>query len=160
MSAPRIILCEKSSRWAIALRRALGADAPLLIETRSLAECGRELAARPASLIVVECTVENLEHAALAIADLAGRYPQCRVAGASAPALRPAEPLLREAGAISVVHSPRQARTLSRLAMRHLARAPQPVLSVREAILERLPWSRWEKAPFVSKNTSTNCAPA
>jgi hypothetical protein len=146
MSTARLILCEKSGRWAVALRRALGPEQHVLRQTRSLAECGRELAAAPASLVAIECTSDNLDKAALAINEWATRYPHSRLAAFLDSSLTAAESLLREAGASAVIDSPRQAPALARLALRHLARAPAGDLPFAESIRHRLPWARWAAA--------------
>jgi hypothetical protein len=54
--------------------------------------------------------------------------------------LSPVEPQLRETGAAHVAFSPRDLRGAVRLIRRHLARAPQPALTLEESILARLPW--------------------
>jgi hypothetical protein len=146
MSTARLILCEKSSRWAVALRRTLGPDQHVLRQTRSLAECGRELAAAPASLVAIECTDENLDKAVLAINEWATHYPHARFAAVFDSSLAAAEPLLREAGAAAVIDSPRQALALARLALGHVARAPAGDLPLVESIRQRLPWARWAAA--------------
>ena len=143
MPTARLILCEKTSRWAVALRRALGPRQHVLSQTRSLTECSRELASSPASLVAVECTAANLDQVLVAIGEWSRRYPHARMAVVVDSPLEPAEAMLREAGAVCVLLSLRQAPTLSRLARRHLARAPQSELPLRESILERLPWARW-----------------
>ena len=87
MPTARLILCEKTSRWAVALRRALGSRQHVLTQTRSLAQCGRELASSPASLVAVECIADNLDQVLAAIGDWSRRYPHARLA-AVAPAKR------------------------------------------------------------------------
>lgn len=143
MPIARLILCEKTSRWAVALRRALGSRQHVLSQARSLAQCGRELASSPASLVAVECTADNLDQVLAAIGDWSRRYPHARLAAVVDASLEPAEAMLREAGAVCVLSSPRQARSLARQAGRHLARAPRSERPLNESIFERLPWARW-----------------
>jgi hypothetical protein len=140
MPTARLILCEKTSRWAVALRRALGPQADVLVETRSLADCGRELAAAPASIVTVECTLENLEKVLTAISEWSRRFRAARFVALREPALEPAAPLLQEAGCVSVLPSPRQSRGLARMALRQLARAPQPDLPLEDSFVAALPW--------------------
>ena len=53
-SPARLIVCERTGRWAVALRREL-ADAGVRVwETRTLADCWNELAESPASFVVLE----------------------------------------------------------------------------------------------------------
>ena len=147
MPIARLILCEKTTRWAVALRRALGDRQHVLSQTRSLAECSRELAASPASLVVVECTADNLEPLLVAAGQWSRQFLHARFVAALDDSLAPAEALVREAGAIGVVRSSRHVRSLARLALRHLARAPSRELPLCEAIVERLPWARWASRP-------------
>ena len=54
MPPARLIVCERTGRWAVALRREL-ADAGVRVwETRTLADCWSELAESPASFVVLE----------------------------------------------------------------------------------------------------------
>jgi hypothetical protein len=147
MSTPKLILCEKSPRWAIALRRSLGRDAPILAQTRALPACGRELASAPASLVAVEIVPGNVEHVLAAWADWSGQFPAARLVALADRPLAAAESLLREGGACSVVTSVRHAGRVARLALRHLALVPQPALPLREAIWQRLPWPRHAASP-------------
>jgi hypothetical protein len=143
MPIARLILCEKSNRWAVALRRALGERQHVLRQTRSLAECSRSLAVSPASLVVVECRADNLDSLLSAAGKWLRHFPHVQLAAVMDGSLAPAEALLREAGAVAVIRSPRHVRSLARLALRHVDRAPAADLSLVEAIVERLPWARW-----------------
>ena len=72
----RLIVCEQTGVWAIALRRELSnhKDAPscsYLDETRSIEECWQRLAEAPASFLVVELTPVNIER-------LLKRIARCR----------------------------------------------------------------------------------
>jgi hypothetical protein len=140
MPTARLILCEKTSRWAVALRRVLGPQSGVLVETRSLADCGRELAAAPASIVAVECAAENLDRVLIGLGEWSRRFAAARFVALGIPTLESAEPLLRECGCVGVLHSPRQARLLARMALRQLARAPQPDLSLEDALVANLPW--------------------
>jgi hypothetical protein len=136
-----LILCEKTSRWAIALRRVLGPRSDVLVETRSLAQCLRELAASPASLVAIETTTANLESVVAFVQLQSRQFDHARFAAVGDGSLITAAPLLAEAGAVAVLTSPREARRLVRLAVRHLAHAPPADLPLAEAIWDRLPWS-------------------
>jgi hypothetical protein len=139
MPSARLILCEKTTRWAVALRRSLGKRQGTLAETRGMAQCSRELAASPASLVVVETTADNLAAVVAALPELGRRFPLARFV-AVGEAVDFAEGLLREAGVVSALATPRQARQLARLALRHVAHAPAADLPLAEAIWDRLPW--------------------
>ena len=124
METARFIVCEKTGQWATAFRRAGFAAGVRVCETRSLDQCWRELDASPASFLAVELTAGNLESLLARLAALGGSHP---AAGAMVIASRGAvryEWLLREAGAVHVLFSPRRAASAVGLATRHLARAP------------------------------------
>lgn len=142
MPSPRLIVCEKTSRWAVALRRALGQRGDVLLETRSLPECLRQLEATPASLVAVESTAANLEAVLAAFPAWSRRFAGCRLIALADPAMKPAHLLLREAGASAVLFTTRKAPQAARFACRHLSLVPPEDLSLRETILGRLPWPR------------------
>lgn len=143
MSQCRFLLCEKSSRWAVALRRALGERGRWLVETRSLPQCGRELRAFPASLVAVEISESNVEAALGAIARWSRRFPASHVMALIDVSLTAAEPLIREAGAIAVLASMRDAAAAADLFARHAATLPADDGPLEQSILAELPWQRW-----------------
>lgn len=146
MPAAQFILCEKSSRWAVAVRAAQPESTLLIVQTRSLAQCEAALRESPASLVAVEVTAMALA-AVLELIARAGRsFPAARFATLLDAGLESAEPLLREAGACEVFCSTREAASLARLASRHVALAPHEEIGWREAIASRLPWASWKTA--------------
>ena len=58
MNRPRVIVCERSRKWASAIARHLP-GVSVLRQTRGLTEARAELASAPASLLVLELTAEN-----------------------------------------------------------------------------------------------------
>src|SRR5262245_58921854 len=140
MHSCRVIICEKSSHWAAALRSELAGTAPEVVETRSLTACEGELSQSPASLLVLETTLSNVE----TILDFIGHarrvFPSCTIAGLLTPETSAIAPLLREAGAIEVISSVLASPRLARLARRQFALAPEPELSLRELAFEHMPW--------------------
>jgi hypothetical protein len=135
----RLIVSERTGRWAVALRRELAAAGVRVWETRSLADCWEELAASPASFVVVEVDrnlVALLDH----VARLPQTFPAARAAVVSQRSLADCEWLLREAGAVHYVCSPREVAPLARIACRHLAQGPSPPQSLTEQIWASLPW--------------------
>ncbi len=88
----------------------------------------------------MEVLPQNLVAAAKALGDWSHRFPQARFLVLAARGLEPYELLLREAGALHVVFSPRSLDPLLRLIRRHLARAPQPELTLEESVWAGLPW--------------------
>jgi len=143
MSASRLIICEKTGRWAVAFRRALAAGHERIAETRGLAGCSRQLAAGPASIVAVEVTAANLDAVLAAVPEWLRRFPHCRTIALLEPEVDAAEALLREAGVVAVLRSTRGAPAIARLAQRHLATAPADNLPLEQAILNSLPWAKW-----------------
>ncbi|MBM4088470.1 MAG: hypothetical protein FJ276_03435 [Planctomycetes bacterium] len=140
MPTARMIVCERSEKWTVALRRGLGDDMPRLLETRSLDACWREVAANPGSFVVVECLETNLEQVARWLKRLSARFPGARAAVVSERGLQPCEWLLREAGAVHVAFSTRETGPLVRILRRHMAAMPAPDTSLRQQLWDRLPW--------------------
>ncbi len=121
--------------------RPLGTPVPLTLqEIRSLPQCQRELEASPNSVVAVEVLPHNLVAVAKALSEWSRRFPDARFIALAARGLEAHELLLREAGAIHVIFSPRSLSPLLRLIRRHLARAPQPKLTLENYIWARLPW--------------------
>ena len=142
MQLARVIVCEKTGQWAVALRRLLSPAGHRVYETRSWAECWDELARSPASLLALELTPHNGEALLKRLVELAQRFPQARAIVVGERGLERYEWALREAGATHAVFaSQRLAAAAARLIERHLALAPQPRLTLRETIGRRLPWS-------------------
>lgn len=140
-----LILLERAPRWAAAFRREIRKAAkpgpPIRIqEARSLPHCQRELEAAPCSIVAVEILPQTLFSVAKILSDWSRRFSHVRFVALAARGLESHELLLREAGAIHVTFSPRALAPLLRLICRHLARAPQPELTLEEAIWAGLPW--------------------
>ena len=151
MPHAKVILCEKSGHWAAALRRALGDEPVSIIETRSLSQCEEALVAAPVSLVAIEATSKTLESLVQLIARARIEFPFARVVTLLDNGLDQAEPILREAGAIELFKSLREAPSLAQLAQRHLALTPLAGKSVHEAIAEQLPWKRSSTPDFAAK---------
>ena len=140
-----LILLERASRWAAAFRRELrkaakpGQPVPIQ-EVRSLPQCQRELESSPHSVAAVEVLPQNVDTMSTTLRDWSHRFPDARFVALASRGLESQELLLRDAGAIHVTFSPRSLDSLLRLIRRHLARAPQPNLTLEEAIWAGLPW--------------------
>jgi hypothetical protein len=141
-AAARLIVCERSGRWAVALRRELAAGEVRVYETRSLADCWAMLAQSPASFLILEFTAGSGAALLPRIARLGRDFPLARVAVVADRSLADSEWLMREAGAVHFVCSPRQSGPLACLARRHLAQAPPPPRSLTEQIWAGLPWGK------------------
>ena len=139
MSANRLIVCEKTRRWAAAVKAAQ--PALRLAEVRSLAQCQRELDASPQSIAAVEVAAENLEVILGWLVQVSSRYSDVRLVALLATELATAEALLREAGAIEVVSSTIEAPQLARMAERQARLFPHQAGSFRELVAERMPFA-------------------
>jgi ActR/RegA family two-component response regulator len=139
-AAARLIVCERTGRWAVALRREL-ADAGVRVhEARAVADAWQMLAESPGSFLVVELTAANAEGLLRRLTRLERDFPLTRVAVVADRALAAYEWLLREAGAVHFTCSPRRLRPLAEAACRHLAQVPAPQQSLGERIWATLPW--------------------
>jgi hypothetical protein len=127
MSRVEWVVCERTSRWASALRMSLATrDVPYrLREVRHLAELEAELAARPACLAAIEIDRSNFA-AALALLPVIRR----RFAGVRSVALLDRSlasdfaavgDAVAEAGAAAMAASPRRLDAILALGERHAA---------------------------------------
>jgi hypothetical protein len=140
MSNCRLIVCEKTGRWAAALRPALGSRPPQIVETRSFAGCEAALVESAYSLVALETTAASLEAVLGFIGLVMIRFPRCYVAALLAPEARGAALLVREAGAIAAIDSVLDAGQVARLARRQLAQAPSAQTGLQDSVWERMPW--------------------
>ena len=138
-AAARLIVCERTGRWAVGLRREL-ADAGVRVwETRTLADCRNELIESPASFVVVELG-RNVAGLLGLLSRQPRQFPAARMAVVAERTQSGYEWLMREAGAIHFLCSPRRVGLLARLACRHLAQVPPLPQSLTERIWSSLPW--------------------
>ncbi|MEN6451879.1 MAG: hypothetical protein ABFC96_15420 [Thermoguttaceae bacterium] len=136
----RLIVCERTGRWAVALRRELTGAGVRVWETRTLGECHDELVASPASFLVLEVNGEPSAPLRF-VAQHARQFSAARVAIVTDAAGVAYEAVAREAGAVHFLSSPRHAGLLARLACRHLAQVPPPPQGLAERIWSSLPWA-------------------
>lgn len=149
MTRAGLIVCEKTSRWAIALRTALAGDLRsagksgsrvAIVETRALSQAEAAWREAPHSVLAVEATAANLA----AVIDLFGRVsrePHTACIALVDGQVAAAEPVLREAGAALVLLSTHAAPVAVRLIVRHVDQAPVLETDLRTAIAARLPWA-------------------
>lgn len=142
-----LIVCERTGRWAVAFRRALGKREIAILESRSLSACESPLAENPAAIVAVEATASNLEAVLVALPKWQRRFADCRIIVLAAAELAAAEHLLREAGAMSVLYSTRHVPAAANLVVRHGARCPATEQPLESLIQNRLPWQRAASAP-------------
>lgn len=153
-SAARLIVCERTGRWAVALRRELGDAGIRVWETRTLANCREELAASPASFVVLELA-GDAPGVIRFLSRQSQELPSARLAVVADISRTGWELFVREAGAVHFLTSPRHAGLLARLACRHLAQSPVSQQSLTERIWGSLPWAdRRAKADSASVASS------
>ena len=141
MSDARVIVCEKTGRWATALRRAFRGLQLRVTETRSLTACWQELEQCPTSLVALEFVPDNREAILRRLLDLHSRYRWAQAIVLAERGSEPFEWILREAGAIHVLFSPRSLAATARLARRHAHSVPRADIDIREAVWRRLPFA-------------------
>jgi hypothetical protein len=146
MALARLVVCEKSGRWAVALRRELASRPLRVYESRSLADCRRELEVSPASVVALEVSTANAAALGEWIERASREFPQARFVVIGARDAVEWEWWMREAGAIAAEFSPRRLGPIVRLARRHLAAAPEEVLTFGEAVRRRMPWRSADRA--------------
>jgi hypothetical protein len=136
----RLIVCERTGRWATVLRRELAESGIRVWETRTLDDCWTELALSPASFLVLELVGDAgaLWHRAVR---QARDFPMARLAVVADRGLADYAGLMYEAGAVCFLASPRKVGRLAQSACRHLAQAPLPQQSFSERIWASLPWA-------------------
>jgi len=122
----RLIVCEQRGVWAAWLRRELEPVGVRLTETRLLDDCWQLLAAHPASFLVLELTSGNVGELARRLAWLEHDYPEARAAVVADRRLSLYEWLMREAGAVHFLCSPREVRLLAELACPGRSRRHRP----------------------------------
>lgn len=167
MSEPKLILCERSNRWAAALRIALERghlpkiDSSRLVEVRSLEEIKSSLADYPASMVLIEVSTANLDAVLRWLANTQrdrpgltcaalldcppGNEPPSRHAAISRRAEISAA--LRQAGAADITDSPRRLPSILSLYARLAAAYVHEPLrqlghdeSLEDWALSLLPW--------------------
>jgi hypothetical protein len=140
LAAARLLVCERTGRWAVALRREPLLKPQRVYETRSLADCWQMLAGHPSSFVVAELTRANIEGLLDRLGGLERQYPRARVTVVADPSLADYQWLVREAGAIHFLTSRRYVHELAVVAARHLSQVPEPRTSLADRIWAGLPW--------------------
>src|SRR5262249_28070256 len=147
----RLIVCERTTFWAAALRRLLSECEIQVRQTRSLDECRKELAAAPASLVVLELSPGNVLGVLQCLTDWNGEFPLARPVVVAERGLAAFEWLVREAGAVDFISSPRRLGFLAGIARRHAERLPVSLSDPAEQIWSTLPWSAYAAAAKPTK---------
>lgn len=140
-ASARLIVCEKSGRWAAQLRRLLQGEGRWLGETRSVPQWFDALAEHPASLCVVEATATNFEQLYAALTRSREEFPLARTVIASDELPADAVWALREAGAIHAVDALRRLDRVVTLWRRQMEKFPPRAATELDRVLAALPWS-------------------
>lgn len=138
---PRIVICERTGWWAVVVRRHWGPGQRRVHETRSLADAGAMLARAPGSFAIVELTAGGLGPLVDWFLRLPRDFPWTPAAVVADRALAGCGDVLRQAGAVHFVASPRQVGPLVEMAARHLAALPAPA-GLAQQVWASLPWGR------------------
>jgi hypothetical protein len=146
-SAGRVIVVERTGRWAIAMRAARSAHAATnraaslrVVEARSFDECQRWLCRQKAALAVVEIEQATAPTALELLATIDRELPGVLAVAVADPALGDLEPVVRELGAVDFITTPRLSGTLVELALRHAAQQVDGPTTFAEQIRSSLPW--------------------
>jgi hypothetical protein len=167
MSQIDLLVCERTGRWAAALRVGVARQIrnssreAQIYEARSLDELAERLATRTHSLALLEVHLSTLGKLLPWLADHSRRLPRIRFVALLDDALGiaanreikqlsgPSQDVvaaLLEAGAADFAHSPRRLQHVFALAERHAAivadanRQPKPAQSIADWAWSQLPW--------------------
>lgn len=139
-TAAQLVVCEKTGKWASALRRELGRQfADRLFETRLLEHCIDQLTAFPRSVVALEQTWNNYDSVFSLLDRIAWSFPMARAIVLDTTRDLQLSRMDQVAGAIHVTTSRLNLRHAARLIGRHLDRF-QSKSSQFEEMLRRLPW--------------------
>jgi hypothetical protein len=136
----RLIVCEGSGQWSIGLRNELAETGVRVWECRSLREAWEALPQTPAAFVTAEATPVNLDDLLRRMTWFSRDFPRARIAVVAQRDMARFEWLLREAGAVEFLTSPRRLARLAGLAVRHLANVPPPPQTMVQRIWASLPW--------------------
>ncbi len=139
-SSARLIVCERSGSWSAALRSELAETGVRVWQCRSLPEAWEAMAQTPAAFVIAEAARENLDSLLRRMAWFCRDFPQGRIAVVAPRNMARFEWLLREAGAVHFLTSPRRLTPLAGAVVRHLANVPLPSLTMVDRIWASLPW--------------------
>jgi len=140
MTQPRLIVCERTNQWAVALRWALSGSGIRVYETRRWTDCWQELASSPSTLLALELRRTNLAEIVRGLVESHRCYPQSGAVVLARRELRDCEWILREAGALQVIFSPRDLSSVVRLAHHFCEQPSPPAASFHAWVWDRMPW--------------------
>jgi len=136
----RLIVLERTGRWATALVRELPDMASLLDQTRSLSDCSTALRRAPASFLVLEVRRANWSVIAERLLWLPRDFPLAHAALVSDRKLGAWLGRLRTPGIVDLVTSPRRIAPLAWAVRRHIACIHPPQQPLAQRVWAELPW--------------------
>jgi hypothetical protein len=136
----QLIVCEKTNRWAVALRWALHGSGTRVYETRSWPDCWQAWRNAPDSALALQLRRDNVTDLVRHLTCVREQAPQALIAVLAEREMRACEWLLREAGALHVACSPGDLGPLARLLVRALRDVPPAASPEGLALRARLPW--------------------
>jgi DNA-binding NtrC family response regulator len=145
MNQMQLIICETTGDWAAALWQWLPASVSL-IETRSLGEMWERLHSAPAAMVALELTTERAESLLAALVQLDREFPQSVALVLAERNLAGWEEIVRQAGAVHFIVSPRRLDEVVELVRRAASAIANQLPSGNESvnledqILANLPW--------------------
>ena len=112
----RLVVCERTGRWAVALRRELAGVGLRVWESRSMADSGTLLGESPASFVVLELSVSKIEETLDFIRNWQAEFPLFRFAMVADRDLATYKWFMHEAGAVDFICSVRRIGALAQTA--------------------------------------------
>ena len=138
MKTAKLIVCERSNYWTVALRWALRGTSIRVHDTHTGGAARRLLDDAPASVLMLELQDAFSDEFVTELPQFGSRYPlACLVAVGRDP--RPLW-LARQLGAAHTVDSIRDLTPTIRLVRRHLEMAEDRPASFRERVWDSIPW--------------------
>ena len=141
MTCARLILWERTTCWAPALRQATSDQPIRLVETRTWGECLGHLGEASRSVVALELVPQRAEQVLAALEELDRRFPHAVPIVLASRSMKAHGPLMREAGAMLFASSPRRLNVVAQLVRRHLDRMPEQTGRPRDAVWARMPWA-------------------
>jgi hypothetical protein len=134
-----LVVCERTGIWAHTWRRELS---PLceVAEARTIEDAFSELQNWRFGALAVEIRPQNAPQMIELLTRVRLELPGVIAIAHLAESMADWELLAREAGVLEVVFSPRRLTSAAGLVERHLARAPDRPVSLREKVWQSLPW--------------------
>lgn len=141
MQRGKLVICEPTPHWIVALRWSWTQASNQLVGVAQLADCSCLLQSQPASLVALDCVGWPLSEVLAWMRQTQASFPLVRLVALLDRGHRHEEWLLREAGAVHVLANTRQVDILISLYRRYQTAVLDAPTNLRESIWEQLPWS-------------------